>query len=77
MLTLAQEEGLIKKKEINHLQVLDYNTPVLYIIPKLHKDLTNPLGRPIVSAINVPPKRVGQYVNSLLKTIVPAFESKF
>lgn len=41
-LTLSQEEGLITKKELNHLQVSNYNIPVIYIIPKLHKDLKNP-----------------------------------
>lgn len=71
MLLLVQEDP-ITKKELNHLQISDYNISVLYTMPKLHK---NPTGRPIVSAINAPLERVDQYIDSLLKTMVRALES--
>lgn len=43
--------------------------------PNFIKILLTPPGRPIVSAINGPLEKVGQYIDSLLKTLVHALES--
>lgn len=69
-LSLGLKEDLITKKEYNYLKVLQFNTPMFYIIPKLHKSLTDPPGRPIVSAINGPLEKIGKFTNALIKELV-------
>ncbi len=45
------EVGEITKQEFAFMKV-DYPiTAVIYILPKIHKDLINPPGRPIISRI--------------------------
>lgn len=51
------------------MMVREFNTPTFYTIPKLHKTITNPPGRPIVSAIKGPLERIGKYTDALIKTI--------
>lgn len=64
------EAGLLLKREYEYLSVDDYNIPTFYCIPKLHKSLQKPPGRPIVSAIRGPLDRIGGYLDSLLKDMV-------
>lgn len=66
-LNLSLEESLITKKEFNYLKVLQFNTPTFYIIPKLHKLLTDPPGRPIVSVISGPLEKKRKFVDALIK----------
>lgn len=68
-LSFAFESNLITKKEMLYLTVREFNTPIFYIIPKLHKSLTNPPGRPIVSAIKGPLERIGKYTDTLIKEL--------
>ncbi|XP_073465173.1 NACHT, LRR and PYD domains-containing protein 3-like [Aquarana catesbeiana] len=68
-LKLAMEAGLLTKKEYLYLRADDITIPTFYIIPKLHKSLTNPPGRPIVSAINGPLERPGKFVDSMIKNM--------
>lgn len=69
-LKLGLEAGLLSKKEYNYLKVENYTIPTFYIIPKLHKSLSQPPRRPIVSAINGPLENVRKYVDSLIKDMV-------
>lgn len=69
-LMFASANNLISKKELHYLTVLEFNTPIFYIIPKLHKSLINPPGRPIVSAIKGPLERIGRYTDALIKELV-------
>lgn len=71
----AKETGLLTKHEFDHLSVNEYNIPTFYCIPKVHKSLENPPGRPIVSAINGPLDRVGSYLDLLLKDVVYELKS--
>lgn len=66
----AKEVGLLSKCEYEYLWIDEYNIPTFYIIPKVHKNLKNPPGRPIVSAIKGPLDRIGRYLDSLLKDMV-------
>lgn len=45
----AMEAGIINKKQHDALLPLDPRIAVFYMLPKVHKDLVNPPGRPIVS----------------------------
>lgn len=66
---MALEEHLITRKEFDYLTVHEFNIPMFYMILKLHKSMTNPLGRPIVSAIKGPLERIGKYVETLIKEL--------
>lgn len=70
LLSLALEEKLITRREFNFLRVSKFNTPTFYIIPKLHKSLHNPPGRPIVSAVNGPLEKTGKSIDALIKELV-------
>lgn len=69
-LKLGMESGLLTKKEYFFLRAEDITIPTFYTIPKLHKSLTRPPGRPIVSAIKDPLEKVGKYVHSMIKDLV-------
>lgn len=69
-LSFGFESNLVTKKELHYLTVREFNTPIFYIIPKLHKSLTNPPGRPIVSATKGPLERIGKYTDALIKELV-------
>ena len=47
-----------------------YRTAQFYMLPKIHKRLDNPPGRPIVSGNNCPTERISQFVDYFLKPIV-------
>lgn len=64
----AFEADLLTKSEVRYLE--NYNFPTFYIIPKIHKDETNPSGRPIVPAMKFQMERVGKYIVSLIKELV-------
>lgn len=71
----ARDMGLLTVWEYNYLNVREFNVPTFYIIPKVHENLQNPPGRPIVSACQGPLERVGKYLDSLLKEIVRNLKS--
>lgn len=66
-LHLVLEVALITKKEFYYLRVPEYNTPTFFIIPKVHRSLQKPPGRPIILVIRGPLKRVGKYLDARLK----------
>lgn len=74
-LTWAKDEGLLTQREFEHLFVREFNVPTFYIIPKIHKNLHKPPGRPIVSACQGPLEKVGRYLDSLLKEMVTNLKS--
>lgn len=53
----------------------EFNVPTFYIIPKVHKNLQNPPGRPIVLACQGHLERIGGYLDSLLKDMVRNLKS--
>lgn len=50
-LSLAHEASLHTKKECKQLTVREYNIPIIYVIPKIHKSSQD---TPIISAIKGP-----------------------
>ena len=50
-------------------------TAQFYMLPKIHKRLDNPPGRPIVSGNNCPTEKISQFVDFFLKPIVQDTQS--
>ena len=50
-------------------------TAQLYMLPKIHKDLSNPPGRPIVTGNRCPTERISQFVDFFLQPGVKSIRS--
>ncbi|KAM4043753.1 uncharacterized protein ACNLHF_014024 [Anomaloglossus baeobatrachus] len=62
--------GTIPKKVMDGLFVKHPRTPTFYLLPKVHKDATNPPGRPIVSGIGGICDPICKFVDFYLKPLV-------
>ena len=64
-----------------HQSTADYltkdnnRTAQLYLLPKIHKSLNNPPGRPIVSGNGSPTEKISQLVDTIIKPFVPKIRS--
>lgn len=56
----------ILSKKAEYLNPTSYHTPVIYFLPKIHKDINNPPGRPIVNGVDSLSSRLGQYLDIFL-----------
>lgn len=68
--------GMISQEEYQFLKVDNPVTPILYLIPKVHKNAEVPLGRPIISAIGSllePTSRVLDFFLQEFVRELPAF----
>ncbi|XP_041420512.1 uncharacterized protein LOC121394223 isoform X1 [Xenopus laevis] len=70
MLDEAVTQGWITEDLRNFLYVKDPVRPVLYTLPKVHKNLLHPPGRPIISARGSLTEQVAKYVDSLLQPLI-------
>lgn len=62
--------GILNKKEKEHLVPLAPRLPVIYSLPKVHKTLFNPPGRPIISGIDSITSRISKYIDFYLQPLV-------
>ena len=70
-----QIDDMLKNEEIDqscasYLCNPEFRTSEFYMLPKIHKRLENPPGRPIVSGNGCPTERISQFVDHFLKPIV-------
>lgn len=67
--------GDVTNKEFEFLKV-DYPiTPVIYILPKIHKNLAKPPGRPIIAGMGSLIEKISVFVDSFLKPRVQSLPS--
>ena len=45
--------------------------PIIYTVPKVHKDPLKPPGRPIINGIQSINLRLGEYVDKFIQPLVP------
>ncbi|XP_063281802.1 vomeronasal type-2 receptor 26-like [Pelobates fuscus] len=64
------KNGILNQKEFNYLKIDFPKIPVLYHLPKVHKNPTQPPGRPIVSGIGSISCRLSEYIDQCLQPIV-------
>ena len=62
--------GILNEKEQLFLIPKAPRIPILYCLPKIHKSLTCPPGRPIVGGIDSITSRVGKYIDYFLQPLV-------
>lgn len=75
VLKRAWREGEINEDEYKYMTPANPKRPVLYTLPKIHKDLQNPPGRPIVSGIGSVTEPMSQFVDSHIKDLVHSLPS--
>lgn len=69
------DDGVVSKPEAAFLCRPFYQVPYFYHLPKVHKDLNNPPGRPIVAAMNSITTGLSQYIDSFLQPLVHGLPS--
>ena len=62
--------GEITKKVRDYLLLDTPRTPEFYMLPKIHKGIIPPPGRPIISANSSPTERISAFVDHFLRPIV-------
>ncbi|XP_053576073.1 uncharacterized protein LOC128665863 [Bombina bombina] len=70
LLNEARRNNLITSQEFVFLYNHKPKTPVFYWIPKLHKSIKNPPGRPIISGMGGPTEGISNYIDRFLQPFV-------
>ena len=65
----------ITSKCMNYLRVDNAKTSLFYMLPKIHKGVIPPPGRPILSANGCPTENISALVDPFLKPLVPKMKS--
>ncbi|CAH2300258.1 Hypothetical predicted protein, partial [Pelobates cultripes] len=67
---MAGQLGILNKREYDFICCKHPRMAVFYHLPKIHKSLINPPGRPIISGINSLTSNLSQYVDQFLQPMV-------
>uniref|UniRef100_A0A8C7PFN5 Uncharacterized protein n=1 Tax=Oncorhynchus mykiss TaxID=8022 RepID=A0A8C7PFN5_ONCMY len=70
-LTFAVDQNWISKHEFDYLHCKILVIPVFYMLPKIHKSLFKPKGRPKIASIDSLLEPLSNFVDSFIKPIVP------
>ncbi|XP_040212329.1 uncharacterized protein LOC120943214 [Rana temporaria] len=70
LVEVGKGKGVLTSKEASYLDPFYCRTPIIYFLPKLHKDAERPPGRPIVNGIDSVSSRLGQYLDVFLQPLV-------
>ena len=65
----------ISTEVANYLKIKKPRTPAFYLLPKIHKNVRPPPGRPILSANDSPTERISAFVDHFLQPMVPLMKS--
>ena len=66
----AANRGTISKNEFDFLYVKSASIPVLYTLPKIHKSINSPPGRPVVAGMNSVTAPLSAFVDHHIKPFV-------
>ena len=69
------QRGQISQNTSNYLTTHIDRTQQFYLLPKIHKDIKNPPGRPIVSGSGGATEKISQFVDHFIGPLVPMSES--
>ena len=70
LLTSCLENEEITKRAFDYLTAGRLHTSIFYMLPKIHKDVKNPPGRPIMSSVDSPTERISQLLDLILKLLI-------
>lgn len=70
VVNLGLKKGILNKKEAKYLVPEACRTPIIYALPKIHKDRTDPPLRPIVNGIESITARMAEYIDKYLQPAV-------
>lgn len=68
-------KSIINEREFTYLNIRHSCIPVICYLPKVHKNLENLPGRPIISGINSLTSRVSAYIDLFLQKYVQMMQS--
>jgi hypothetical protein len=71
----AYQNGEIHESVKKNLTDLTCKTPYLYVLPKIHKGVIPPPGRPVVSGNNGPTEKISKFVDHFLNPTVKDIKS--
>lgn len=71
----AHKKGILTNKEKEFLTIKNPRMPLYYHLPKIHKDATNPPGRPIISGIGSLTSALSKYIDTFLQKYVITLDS--
>ena len=69
------QRGQISQNTSKYLTTDIDRTQQFYLLPKIHKDIQNPPGRPIVSGSGGPTEKISQFVDHFMGPLVPLSRS--
>ncbi|CAH2284671.1 Hypothetical predicted protein, partial [Pelobates cultripes] len=69
ILNYGKDRGILNEREYKYLYVQYPRIPVFYHLPKIHKRLVKPPGRPIVSGIGSLTSNLSEYVDQYLQPL--------
>uniref|UniRef100_A0A8C5PUJ4 Reverse transcriptase domain-containing protein n=1 Tax=Leptobrachium leishanense TaxID=445787 RepID=A0A8C5PUJ4_9ANUR len=67
--------GILNNNELKYLKIDHPKIPIFYFLPKIHKNLENPPGRPIISGIGSISSRLSEYLDKQLQPYVTTTET--
>lgn len=67
---LGKKKNILNAKESKYLIPETCRIPIIYTIPKIHKNKENPPGRPIVNSIDSLTSRMGKYIDYFIQPAV-------
>ena len=68
-------DGKITAKMAGSLKTKKPRAPPVYFLPKIHKDVLPPPGRPVVSANGCSTEKISAFVDNFLRPLVPKIKS--
>lgn len=75
LLTNAQKDKVITKKESKAIYIQYPSKLFVYQLPKIHKQINNPPGRPIISGINSSTCNLSHFIDIYLQDYVHSLDS--
>ena len=69
------EKDEISDKTLRYLTTNCNRTAQFYMLPKIHKSVTNPPGRPIISGNDCPTEKISHMIDIILQPFVPKIKS--
>ncbi len=68
-------KGSISPQVADYLKIKNPRTPLFYTLPKIHKNIRPPPGRPIFSGNDSPTEQISAFVDEFLQVYIPMMDS--